>query len=155
MDYRHTYFFINAGLLLLNLLFQPLQSGSIRCSAISLQHLDIPILPHISRHRQGYVSTSTLCTYSSVSGVIFFSGSSSSANSFLYFSQFCPVALGILEGKVLRLFVAYQVVGDCGIPAAQIVRPRLDTRTIFEGCCWVRKSESVGCCRFVGVVRNQ
>ncbi len=35
-------------------------------------------------------------TYSSVSGMIFFSGSSSSANSFLYFSQLCPVALGMM-----------------------------------------------------------
>ena len=45
MDYRLTYFLINAGLFLLNLLFQPLQSGSIRRSAISLQHLDIPVYP--------------------------------------------------------------------------------------------------------------
>ena len=40
-----------------------------------------------------------------MSGVIFFSGSSSSANSFLYFSQLCPVALGILGGEVLCLLV--------------------------------------------------
>ena len=45
------------------------------------------------------------CTYSSVRGVIFFSGSSSSANSFLYFSQLCPVALGILGGVMLCLLV--------------------------------------------------
>lgn len=44
-------------------------------------------------------------TYSSVRGVIFFSGSSSSTNSFLYFSQLCPVALGILGGEVLCLLV--------------------------------------------------
>lgn len=49
-------------------------------------------------------------TYSSVSGVIFFSGSSSSTNSFLYFSQFCPVALGILGGELLCLFVGDQPV---------------------------------------------
>lgn len=35
-------------------------------------------------------------TYSSVRGVIFFSGSSSSAKFFLYFSQFSPVALGMM-----------------------------------------------------------
>lgn len=46
-----------------------------------------------------------MVSYSSVRGVIFFSGSSSSANSFLYFSQFCPVALGILGGEVLCLRV--------------------------------------------------
>lgn len=34
--------------------------------------------------------------YSSVSGVIFFSGFSSSANSCLYFSQLDPVALGMM-----------------------------------------------------------
>lgn len=43
MGSRLTYFLINAGLLLLNLLFQALQSGSIRRSTISLQHLDVPI----------------------------------------------------------------------------------------------------------------
>lgn len=37
-------------------------------------------------------------TYSSVRGVIFFSGSSSSAKFFLYFSQFSPVALGMVTG---------------------------------------------------------
>ena len=42
-----------------------------------------------------------------MSGVIFFSGSSSSANSFLYFSQLCPVALGIFEAEGLRLLVDY------------------------------------------------
>lgn len=34
--------------------------------------------------------------YSSVKGMIFFSGSSSSAKFFLYFSQFWPVALGMV-----------------------------------------------------------
>lgn len=47
------------------------------------------------------------CTYSSVSGVIFLAGSSSSANSFLYFSQLCPVALGIFEAEGLCLLVDY------------------------------------------------
>lgn len=32
-------------------------------------------------------------------GVIFFSGSSSSAKFFLYFSQFAPVALGMVMGE--------------------------------------------------------
>ena len=45
MDCRHTYLLINAGLLLLYLFFQSLQSGSIRCSAISFQHLNIPVNP--------------------------------------------------------------------------------------------------------------
>ena len=36
-------------------------------------------------------------TYSSVKGVIFFSGSSSSAKFFWNFSQFWPVALGMLK----------------------------------------------------------
>ena len=97
-----------------------------------------------------------LCTYSSVSGVIFFSGSSSSANSFLYFSQFCPVALGILGDEVLRLFVAFQVVGDCGVPGDQIGRSRLETRSSLKdtvGSVW--KSKSIGCCRVVKVVRER
>ena len=38
----------------------------------------------------------TIWTYSSVKGFIFCSGSSSSANSFVYLSQFFPVALGIV-----------------------------------------------------------
>jgi hypothetical protein len=42
-------------------------------------------------------------TYSSVNGVIFFSGASSSTNSFLYFSQLWPVALGILTGNPREL----------------------------------------------------
>lgn len=37
-----------------------------------------------------------MTTYSSVNGVIFFSGSSSSAYVFLYFSQLAPVALGMM-----------------------------------------------------------
>jgi hypothetical protein len=35
-------------------------------------------------------------TYASERGVIFFSSTSSSTNSFLYFSQLLPVALGII-----------------------------------------------------------
>lgn len=41
-------------------------------------------------------------TYSSVKGVIFFSGSSSSANVFLYFSQLAPVALGMMATQEER-----------------------------------------------------
>ena len=117
--------------------------------------LEYPYLPYISVHRQGHVSTSSPCTYSSVSGVIFFSGSSSSANSFLYFSQFCPVALGISGYEVLRLLVAYQVVGDCGVPNDQLGRAQLESRSSLKGAVGrVRKSESIGCCSFVNVVRD-
>ena len=59
----------------------------------------------INYHQPPSTRTSTGRMHSSVSGVIFFSGSSSSANSFLYFSQFCPVALGILERFTVCLSV--------------------------------------------------
>jgi hypothetical protein len=42
-------------------------------------------------------------TYSSVRGVIFFSSISSSAKFFLYFSQFCPVAEGIVSQDVVSI----------------------------------------------------
>ncbi len=60
---------------------------------------------HPGEGRVRRLKASLCCTYSSVRGVIFFSGSSSSANSFLYFSQLCPVALGILGIEALYLFV--------------------------------------------------
>ena len=155
MDCKLTYFLINAGLFLLNLLLQPLQSSSIWRSAIRLQHLDIPSYAVSVSIAKGTGRHPFLCTYSSVSGVIFFSGSSSSANSFLYFSQFCPVALGILRDEVLGLFVAYQVADDCGVQSYQVGRSRLESRDILKDAgrsVW--RSGSIRCCRFVDIVRD-
>ena len=90
---------INARLLLLDLFLKLLQAGCVRRCAIGFEHPDIPM-------RKGLVDglcLSNFCpTYSSDRGLIFFSGSSSSANSFVYLSQFWPVALGILTVGVQR-----------------------------------------------------
>jgi len=46
----------------------------------------------------GEIEKQSEASYSSVKGVIFFSSISSSANSFLYFSQLFPVADGMANG---------------------------------------------------------
>ena len=57
-----------------------------------------------------------MVTYSSDSGVIFFSSISSSAKFFWYFSQFCPVALGIVNARprygAVMLWVAVSLAGN-------------------------------------------
>ena len=54
---------------------------------------------HLSPETKQPSEWSHRITYDSVRGVIFFSGSSSSAKFFLYFSQFSPVALGMVRGS--------------------------------------------------------
>jgi hypothetical protein len=71
-------------LLLLYLLFELLDGGSVWRSAICLEDLDIPSQSQFGA--QGGVMLRL--TDSSVRGVIFFSSISSSAKFFLYFSQF-------------------------------------------------------------------
>ena len=62
----------------------------------------------------------------------------------------------MLGDEVLRLFVAYQVVGDCSVPGGQTGRWRLETRdSLKDGVRGVRKYESIGCCRLVNVVRDE
>ena len=39
---KHTYLFVDTGLLLLDLLFQPSQAGSIWCGTIGLEYLYVP-----------------------------------------------------------------------------------------------------------------
>ena len=56
---------------------------------------------------------------------------------------------------MLRLFIAYQVVGDCRVPGDQRGRSRLETRSsLKDGVGSVRKSESIRCSRFVKLVRE-
>ena len=42
---KHTYLFVDTRLLLLDLFLQPPQAGSVWCSAIGLEYLDIPSRP--------------------------------------------------------------------------------------------------------------
>ena len=57
---------------------------------------------------------------------------------------------------MLRLFVAYQVVGDCGVPGDQIGRSRLETGSSLKDAVGsVQKSEGIGCCRVIEVVRER
>ena len=39
---RRTYLLVDTSLLLLDLFFQPSQAGSVRCSTIGFQYLDVP-----------------------------------------------------------------------------------------------------------------
>jgi hypothetical protein len=90
MAHLHPDLLVYALLLLLYLLLELLDGGSIWRSAVCLEDLDIP-----SRCQLRVVGAAILgSTDSSVRGVIFFSSTSSSAKFFLYFSQFCPVAEG-------------------------------------------------------------
>jgi hypothetical protein len=80
---------VYALLLLLYLLLQLLDGGSVRRGAVCLENLNIPSRRQLEPGRRFLGATN-----SSERGVIFFSSISSSAKFFLYFSQFCPVAEG-------------------------------------------------------------
>jgi hypothetical protein len=95
----YAYLLIDTLLLLLDLLFQLLQRCTIRRGAIGLENLYVPSR-YVSFSRAEVVrGMSRYVTYSSDKGVIFFSSTSSSANSFWYFSQFWPVADGWEAGS--------------------------------------------------------
>lgn len=98
--YFDTNLLIDALLFLLDLFLQLLQVCRIRGCPIGLENLDIPRrCQPIKRGAQH-----TIGAYSSVNGVIFFSGISSSSKFFLYFSQSAPVALGMLTAAGGRQF---------------------------------------------------
>ncbi len=81
---------IHALLLLLYLLFELFDGGSVWRSSVCLENLDIPSQSQLRVPGRAVLGL----TDSSVRGVIFFSSISSSAKFFLYFSQLEPVAEG-------------------------------------------------------------
>jgi hypothetical protein len=88
--YLHADLLAYALLLLLYLLLELLDGSPVRRGTVCLENLDIPSRCQLRESWWRYSGV----TDSSVSGVIFFSSTSSSAKFFLYFSQFEPVAEG-------------------------------------------------------------
>lgn len=101
-NHLHTNLFVHACLFILDILLELLQRLCVGGRAVGLEYCDITGGETLtSHHWAGFGSDhcemkDLQVTYSSVRGVIFFSGSSSSAKFFWYFSQFCPVALGMM-----------------------------------------------------------
>lgn len=93
MIYLDANLLVHTCLSFLDLFLELLKGSSVGGGTVGFQHLDISVV-RISIGR----SLATLAiTHSSLRGVIFFSGTSSSAKFFWYFSQLEPVALGILR----------------------------------------------------------
>lgn len=94
-SYLDTNLLVHAGLSVSNLLLELLQRCCVRRSSVGLEHLNVA-LPASATNPSLTSPKDKICsTYSSVRGVIFLSVSSSS-KFFRYFSQFSPVALGMV-----------------------------------------------------------
>ena len=68
-----------------------LDGGGVRCSVVCSEHLDIPGFPSVD------VQLEDFWTHSSVNGAISFASGSSSLKVLLYFSQFWPLADGMMR----------------------------------------------------------
>lgn len=90
--YLNSNLFVYACLFVFDLFLELFQSCSIWGCAVRLKDLNVPGGCQLG------ASKTQRKTYSSVRGVIFFSGSSSSAKVLRYFSQLLPVAEGMLPG---------------------------------------------------------
>lgn len=93
--YLYTNFLVDGLLLVLDLLLELSELCTVGCCAICLQNLNVPgdVLSYVYAMGSRVVQA---LSYSSVSGVIFFSSTSSSAKFFWYFSQLEPVAEGMM-----------------------------------------------------------
>lgn len=97
-NHLHADLLIDATLFVLDILLELLEGGRVGGGAVGLEYCDITAVD-VSHPSPGFGFAYHIAkiTYSSERGVIFFSGSSSSAKFFWYFSQFDPVALGMLQ----------------------------------------------------------
>lgn len=97
-NYLYAYLLIDAALFVLDILLELLEGGRVGGGAVGLEYRDITAAGVSHRSPElGFGDHIPEETYSSERGVIFFSGSSSSAKFFWYFSQLDPVALGMLQ----------------------------------------------------------
>lgn len=94
----HADLLVDAVLLVPDILLELLEGSCVWGGAVGLKYCDVSEedVSGPSPAESSYRCQDVKATYSSVRGVIFFSGSSSSAKFFLYFSQFSPVALGMM-----------------------------------------------------------
>lgn len=93
--YLDTNLLVYTLLLVFDLFLDGLDRSGVWCGAICFEYLNVPTV--VNRYSPDFSARSP---YSSVRGVIFFSGISSSAKSFLYFSQELPVAEGMLTREL-------------------------------------------------------